>query len=278
MMQSITNSRALGSKSSGRFVGAKALAASCLAGAMMIASAAAQVVATGNGVGVDLDGDTNPVTDVYGFFLGGEQSDGALDPSFTVLDFEAPAREHGTTVRRIEHADGAGAASFSKGLSLQICEGPRHFEYNSMCTYLKPPSGDFAGFYRDEYKRPLRVRFDEPVCALSMAIYPTGGREGERFRAKMTFYRKSGDTEKSMGSKIIDFTWTENTFRWRSNIVALLEKRAAHRVDVQLYSRDDKSSNVGMLIDDLAFIDYEKNGETGQCADVLEEFLADAES
>ena len=211
-----------------RFLTASAVV---LAGALCAATPAA---AQHNGYGVDRDGDGNPATNVRGFFHS-DLADTALNPPFNVVNFEPPTARHGDAVRS-QYKKRYGV-SFSDGLVLQACEGQQYFEYNSTCTYLKPPSGAHAALYQSDSERALQIRFDEPVCAASLAIYPTGGREGERFRADLTMYRTEDGVERKVGASKIDFTWTRDTFRWRSKLMAFLNSGSADRIDVKIRSR-----------------------------------------
>ena len=213
---------------------AGALAAAVAIAGSTIGTASGQA----NGIGPDKDGDTNPATDAFGFYQQDSQTGTRLDSPFQVVNFEPPPGSHGD-VLRTQYKDGFGV-TFSRGLKLQRCAPQHYFRYETQCTYEAPASGKFAAVYRDDYRRPLRIRFDEPVCATALSIYPTGGAEGERFRVKLDLYEASKDgnaaQDKKVASTHVDFSWTENTFRWRSKVIAFLENQGADRVDVSMRS------------------------------------------
>lgn len=220
---------------------------------LVAAGFASPAFAGENGYGPDPDKDGNPATDARGFYRLVPVGEAELDPPFRLVTFEPPPGQHGATVRG-QYEEGYGV-TFSKGLTLQACEGQRYFRYDTKCTYLAPPSGKFAAVYHDDFRRPLRIRFERPVCAASMAISPTGGREGERFVVALDFYKKEGDLEKRIANTRVDFTWSQNMFKWRNMVEALMIDKAADRIDVTIRSRSRRSENFDFLIDDLAFIE-----------------------
>jgi len=203
-----------------------------------------------NGIGADPDGDSNPATDTRAFARTGAQAEEELNPPFRTITFEAPPGGHGDIIRG-EYGKEFGV-KFSRGLSREICEGQRYFKYDTACTYLAAPSGKFAALYQDEHKRPLRIRFDRPVCAAALAAFPTGGKEGERFEIKLQPYEND---DKKLKAAKIKFTWTHNTFRWRNMIGAFFSGESVSRVDVSVKSLDNAKNNVSLLIDDVSFIE-----------------------
>ena len=212
-----------------------------------------------NGIGPDPDHDTNPATNTGGISLVGDAAKAANDPPYDVITFEAPPGKHGDAIGDI-YKDKFGV-SFGKGLTRQICEGQRHFQYDSMCTYEAAPSGKFAAGYLHYLNSPLIVKFSRPVCVVTMAIYPTGGKEGEPF--ELTIDAWSEDNAKLSTVKI-DFKWTKDTVRWRHMAGAYYLDKHATKIAVSMRSKDGKEAKETLryLIDDFAFV------ETG-CEEVL---------
>lgn len=206
--------------------------------------------ATPNGIGVDPDGDSNPATDTRAFARTGPEAEKNLNPPYQTITFEAPPGGHGDIIRG-QYGKNFGV-KFSRGLNREICAGQRYFQYDSKCTYLAAPSGKFAALYKDDYQRPLRIRFDRPICAAALAAYPTGGKEGERFQVTMQPF---ANDETKMKAAIIKFTWTHNTFRWRNMVGAFFSGKKASRVDVSVKSLDKPGKKVALLIDDVSFIE-----------------------
>jgi len=204
-----------------------------------------EIPTSGNGIGPDPDGDTNPATNTHAISKIGDAAEAAFDPPYRVVTFEAPPGSHDDKIRK-QYDDNFGV-SFSRGLSRQICEGQRYFQYNSQCTYLRAPSGQYAAVYEDEYKRPLRIRFAEPVCVAAMAIYPTGGKEGEEFEVTLQGYDAD---ENKLDPATLKFSWTKDTGAY------FLQERA-NRVDVSMKSLDNKEKGkpVRFLIDDVAYVE-----------------------
>lgn len=211
-----------------------------------------------NGYGPDPDGDTNPATRTRAVANIGA-TDVKLDPRFTVMTFEPPPGAHGRPISH-QYTDRFGVG-FSKGLRWQICDDQRYFQYDSLCTYVRPPSGSFAAYYRDDWKRPLEVTFARPVCAMMLSVYPTGGKEGEHF--KVTLGAKKADGS-SAGEANVTFAWTQNTFRWRVMAGGFFLNEPASRVNVMVRRVEGAGDDIQFLIDDLAYV------EKG-CAEVLEE-------
>ena len=210
-----------------------------------------------NGYGPDPDGDSNPATWTRAVANIGA-TDVRLDPRFTIMTFEPPPGAHNKPIK--DQYAGKNGVAFSKGLKWQICDDQRYFQYDSLCTYIRPPSGSFAAYYRDDWKRPLTVTFKQPVCAVMMSVYPPGGKEGEIFKVRLEAKNAAGDYA---GSATVNFAWTQDTFRWRVMAGGFFLKEPAASVDVMVSRKTDAGDVVQFLVDDLAYI------ETG-CDDVLE--------
>jgi hypothetical protein len=203
-----------------------------------------------NGSGPDPDGDTNPATNTRAMARIGDPADAALDPPFRTITFETTRNANGEKISN-QYAKDYGVA-FGAGLRRQVCEGQRYFQYDTLCTYLAPPSGNFAALYRDDWKRPLRVTFDKPVCAAALAVYPTGGREGEKFQVTLQPWK---DDKTKLTPATITLSWTQDTFRWRTMVGAFFLNAPAARVDVSVVSLDHKSDIVQFLVDDVSFVE-----------------------
>ena len=222
------------------------------AGAFLIAAMAAPTSAGAaqNGYGPDPDGDTNPATNTTrAIARTGAEAEAELDPPFRTITFEAAESGHDDVIRN-EYKKEFGV-QFSRGLRRQLCVGQRYFEYDSECTYLAAPSGAFVALYEDEYARPLRIRFEEPVCGAALAAYPTGGQEGEEFEVRIQPYK---DDDTKLKPAKVKFTWTHNTFRWRNMVGAYFLGDRASRIDVSIRSMKDRKRPVRLLIDDVAFV------------------------
>lgn len=234
----------------------KAVFGTLLAGAaiaaLCFALPAPGAVAQENGYGADPDGDGNPATDTRLFVRIGDAAEASLDPPWRVVTFEGPGGNGDEIRAQTTPGRGGMRVSFSKGLKRQVCDGPRYFRYDSQCTYLRAPSGRYAALYRDDYDRPLRIRFDEPVCAAALALYPTGGAEGEEF--KVTLRPFAGDSKRLGKPVSYRFTWTNDTFRWRMMAITRFLDQKAERVDVKIESVTNKGRLTRFLIDDVAYI------------------------
>jgi hypothetical protein len=211
--------------------------------------AASAGLAAPNGIGPDPDGDSNPAVNTHLFARIGDAAEAALDPPFQIVTFEAARKKHGEKISM--ESIGARKVKFSKGLNRQICKGQLYFRYDTKCTYMAAPSGEMAALYNDEWGRPLRMRFDQPVCAAALAAYPTGGEEGEKY--KITLQPYAG--EKKLTAASHQFQWTKDTFRWRLMAGAFFLNERATRVDVNIESLSNPSKVVRFLIDDVAFIE-----------------------
>lgn len=223
-------------------------AAAALAAFSSFAAAPAFGQAHENGYGPDPDGDSNPATRTRAIANIGA-TDINLDPRFTVMTFEPPPGAHDGAIGA-KYGDKFGVG-FSKGLRWQICDGPRYFEYNSLCTYIRPPSGAYAAYYRDDFKRPLEVKFDKPVCAVMMSVYPTGGKEGEDFKVTLKARNADGDP---VGTANVKFAWTQDTFRWRVMAGGFFLNAAATSVDITVARAKNNGDVYQFLIDDLAYV------------------------
>lgn len=213
----------------------------------MIAGANAQSHENGNGP--DPDGDSNPATKTRAIANFGA-TDIKLDPRFTTITFEPPPGAHRRHIRD-QYAPKYGV-SFGKGLEWQICDDQRYYQYDSLCTYIRPPSGVFAAYYRDDWKQPLEVKFAKPVCAAMMSVYPTGGKEGEKFKVTLKARKANGD---SAGEANVTFAWTQDTFRWRVMAGGFFLNEDASSIDVMVRRVENAGDIVQFLIDDLAYVE-----------------------
>ncbi|MEX0644110.1 MAG: hypothetical protein WD076_02295, partial [Parvularculaceae bacterium] len=230
-------------------------------------TASGVAIAQEDGYGPDPDGDGNPATNTQLFVRIGDGAEASLDPPWRVVTFEKSGGNGDEIRAQTTQGPEGRRVSFSKGLTRQICDGPRYFRYDSQCTYLRAPSGAYAALYRDDYNRPLRIRFDNPVCAAALAVYPTGGEEGEEFKITLRPYI---DDSKRLGKAIrYRFTWTNDTFRWRLMAITRFLGDKVSRVDVKVESVTYKHKMVRFLIDDVAFIEDD-------CRQYLDDLAADA--
>lgn len=204
-----------------------------------------------NGIGPDPDHDTNPATDTGSISLLGDAAKAADDPPYAVITFETPPGAHGDDIGAI-YEDEFGV-TFAAGLTRQICEGQRHFQYDSMCTYEAAPSGKFAAGYLDYLNAPLEMEFSKPVCVIAMAIYPTGGKEGEPFELTINGWTDAGV---KLAPAKIDFEWTKNTVRWRHMAGAYYLGERASKISLGMRSKDGAEAKkvLRFLIDDVAFV------------------------
>ena len=203
-----------------------------------------------NGEGPDPDGDSNPAVNTRLFARIGDAAEAALDPPFEIATFEAPRVRHGEKI--VDEKAGARKIAFSKGLNRQICKGQLYFRYDTQCTYMAAPSGEMAALYRNEWGHPLKIKFEQPVCAAALAAYPTGGQEGERYELQLQPYDADGE---KLEAAAHEFQWTKDTFRWRLMAGAFFEAEKAARVDVNIVSLSNPKKVVRFLIDDVAFIE-----------------------
>lgn len=201
-----------------------------------------------NGVGPDLDGDGNPATDAFAFLHIGNPKLAAKDPVYTVITFEPPPGGNGQAIQTVYESKYG--VTFSPGLAQQICRGQRYIQYDSTCTYIAPPSGDYAAVYRNDFDRPLKISFVKPICAAAVAIYPTGGEEGEVFEAAIQGYDANGG---ALGKETSRFEWTANAFRWRVMDAIRFPDANAARLEISVDSISRPGRNVRFLIDDFAY-------------------------
>ncbi|GAB4516853.1 MAG: hypothetical protein Kow00133_00880 [Amphiplicatus sp.] len=213
-----------------------------------------------NGYGPDPDRDDNPATNTRLLARIGAAAEAVLLPPYRAITFEAPPGRHGDAIGK-QYAKEFGVI-FGPGVTRQICVGQRYFQYDSACTYRRAPSGRYAALYRDDWGRPLDIRFAEPVCAAALAIYPTGGEEGEKFEAVIEPYGPDGE---KLDKAVAPFAWTRDTFRWRLMVGVYLLDKQASRIEISVVSKDNAQKNVRFLIDDVAFV------EEG-CEELLAEF------
>lgn len=205
-----------------------------------------------NGVGPDPDNDTNPATDTGGISISGDDALLGDDAPYAVINFEAPPGRHGESLKA-QYRDEFGVV-FGTGLTRQICQGQRRFAYDSICTYEAAPSGAYAAGYFDPLNRPLTIDFDRPVCVAAMAIYPTGGKEGEPFKLSIDAWDSEG---RALTPVEITFEWTKQTVRWRHMAGAYYLGDHASRIALKMQSLDPKEKNkvLRFLIDDIAIIE-----------------------
>lgn len=184
-----------------------------------------------NGIGADPDNDSNPATDTSVIPFLFDAVDAAYDPPYAVITFEPPPGRHGEAI--IHDYEKDFGVTFGRGLTWQVCEGQRHFEYDTMCTYDAAPSGKYAAGYVNYLNAPLVIEFSRPVCVVTMAIYPTGGKEEERFKFKIEAWNETG--EKLPDAKT-DFRWTNGTVRWRNMAGAYYLDQPATKIAVSMKS------------------------------------------
>lgn len=215
-----------------------------------------------NGIGADPDRDTNPATITGVISRVGDAAEAANDAPYRVITFEAPPGEHGDIIREAYAKDFG--VRFGRGVTRQICEGQRRFYYDTMCTYEAAPSGEYAAAYVNHLNAPLVITFDEPVCVVAMAIYPTGGREGEPFTVTIDGWDEDGVPLPRANAS---FEWTKYTARWRHMAGAYYIGGRAKTVEISMKSHGerDKRDTLRYLIDDLAFV------QEG-CAEILADF------
>lgn len=215
-----------------------------------------------NGIGPDPDNDSNPAIDSGALSISGAGAVLDDDAPYAVINFEAPPGNHGESLSK-QYKDEFGV-SFGPGLSRQICEGQRRFAYDTLCTYQAAPSGAYAAGYANDLNKPFEISFDRPVCVIAMAIYPTGGKEGEPFRLTIKGWDEGGN---SLPPAKVEFEWTQNTVRWRHMAGAYYLDNRASKISITMESMDarEKRDILRFLIDDLAIIE---NGCEAALADI----------
>ncbi|WP_411820905.1 hypothetical protein ABFZ85_07020 [Hyphococcus formosus] len=217
--------------------------------ALLISAASAQVHE--NGIGPDPDNDTNPATITGVIKRVNDPLTPDTDAPYKVINFEPPPGKHGEVIRN-EYSEKFGVR-FGRGLTRQICDGQRRFYYDSICTYEAAPSGQFSVGYVNYLNAPLLIEFDRPVCVVTMAIYPTGGAEGENFTVTI---EGEDETGLPLAPATTSFEWTKNTVRWRHMAGAYYLGGRASKIYVSMISdkRRPGGDVLRFLIDDLAFV------------------------
>ncbi|MEM9617092.1 MAG: hypothetical protein AAF936_03950 [Pseudomonadota bacterium] len=205
-----------------------------------------------NGIGPDPDNDTNPATNTGAISIVGDAALAADDPPYSVITFEAPPGRHGDIIETTYKNDLG--VSFGPGLTRQVCDGQDFYQYNSMCTYAAAPSGKFSAGYLSYLNQPLRIEFERPVCVVTMAIYPTGGKEGEPFEFTIEGWTNDGV---ELPAAKAEFEWTKDTVRWRHMAGAYFLDEPATKIAISMKSKDAVESKkvLRYLIDDLAFVE-----------------------
>lgn len=220
-----------------------------------------------NGIGPDPDNDTNPATITGVISRVGDAAEASSDAPYRVITFEPPPGKHGDVIREA-YREKFGVR-FGRGVTRQICEGQRRFYYDSLCTYEAAPSGEFAVAYVNHLNAPLVITFDKPVCVVTMAIYPTGGSEGEPFTVTIDGWDQN---RVALPRANASFEWTKYTARWRHMAGAYYLGGRATKIEVSMKSGEAKNKNdtLRYLIDDLAFV------QEG-CDEILADFVADGQ-
>jgi len=205
-----------------------------------------------NGIGPDPDSDDNPATDTRIIPFITDAADAADDPPYAVITFEPPPGEHGKIIKQDYEADLG--VTFGEGLSWQVCDRQRQFEFETMCTYFAPTSGRYAAGYLDHLNAPLTIEFERPVCIVTMSIYPTGGKEGEPFEFEIEGWTEAGE---KLTTASAEFEWTNDTIRWRNMAGAYFVDQRAKKITVSMRSKDpaEAKKTLRYLMDDFAFID-----------------------
>lgn len=227
------------------FIAALAATAGLCQGAL------AQYAVHENGIGADPDDDTNPATITGVIERVGDAAAAATDPDFRVITFEAPPGDHGDPIT--DKYAGDFGVRFGRGLTRQACEGQRRFQYDSMCTYEAAPSGRFAAGYLNYLNAPLVIEFDAPVCVVAMAIYPTGGKEGEPFTVTIDGFDETGA---KLTPADATFEWTRDTVRWRNMAGAYYLGARAKKIAISMKSGAPSEAGdvLRYLLDDFAFV------------------------
>ncbi len=204
-----------------------------------------------NGVGADPDHDGNPATDTGGISLSGDAAEAEEDPPYEVITFEPPPGDHGDKIRNAYWE--THGVKFGEGLTRQICRGQRHFQYDTMCTYEAAPSGAFAAGYMNYLNRPLEIEFKNPACVVTLAIYPTGAKEGEPFELLIDAWDRF---DEKLPQVIVPFDWTKDTVRWRHMAGVYYLGRHASKISIGMRSLDPKEKKevLRFLIDDFAYV------------------------
>lgn len=204
-----------------------------------------------NGIGADPDNDSNPATDTSTILFYTDAKLAADDPRFKVITFEPPPGKHGEAIRK-DYEQNYGV-SFGRGLSWQICKGQRHFQYDSMCTYEAPASGLYSAGYLHYLNAPLIINFQEPVCVVTVSVYPTGAKQGEPFEFKIEGWAPGGG---AVPGASMEFEWTKDTVRWRNMAGAYFRGAKVNKIALTMRSKDaaEAKETLRFLIDDLAYL------------------------
>ena len=215
-----------------------------------------------NGIGPDPDGDTNPATITQVIKRDTRSAEDMAGP-YRVIDFEVPPGRHGDIIREAYAKDYG--VHFGKGVKRQICDGQRHFYYDSICTYPAAPSGSYAAGYYDYLNAPLVIEFDQPVCVATMAIYPTGGADNEPFTVTIKGWDETGA---ALPDANAEFEWSKKTVRWMNMAGAYYVGGRAKKIEVSMKSGNASEAGdiLRFLIDDLAFVQDD-------CEEVLDGFI-----
>lgn len=225
-----------------------------------------------NGIGPDPDNDTNPATITGAISIVGDAALAADDPPYAVITFEPPPGGHGDVIRNAYKNDPG--VSFGPGVTRQVCDGQDFFQFNSQCTYAAAPSGKFAAVYYSYLNEPLEIYFERPVCVVTMAIYPTGGKEGEPFEFTIEGWT---ETEQKLPSVTAEFEWTKDTVRWRHMAGAYFLDQPAAKIAISMKSKDPLEAKkiLRYLIDDLAFVETDCEATLAEIARAAGDTLDD---
>jgi hypothetical protein len=225
-----------------------------------------------NGIGPDPDHDSNPATITGAISIVGDAAKAADDPPYAVITFEPPPGGQGDKIADIYQKDFG--VKFGPGLTRQICEGQRRFQYDTMCTYAAAPSGKFSAGYLNYLNSPLVIEFERPVCVVTMAIYPTGGKEGEPFEFTIEGWTAA---DEKLPSASAEFEWTNNTVRWRNMAGAYFLDEPAAKIAVSMKSKDASQAKkvLRYLIDDFAFVETACDAALGDIAEQAGDTLDD---
>lgn len=227
-----------------------------------------------NGIGPDPDNDTNPATVTGAISIVGDAALAADDPPYAVVTFEPPPGGHGDVIREA-YKDDPGV-SFGPGVTRQICKGQDFFKFDSKCTYAAAPSGKYAAVYYSYLNEPLAIYFERPVCVVTMAIYPTGGKEGEPFEFTIEGWTATGE---KLPNAVAEFEWTKNTVRWRHMAGAYFLDEPATKIAISMKSKDARESKkiLRYLIDDLAFVETDCEAALAEIAGAAGDTLEDGD-
>lgn len=225
-----------------------------------------------NGIGPDADNDSNPATITGAISIVGDAALAENDPPYAVITFEPPPGGHGDVINN-DFAESLGV-TFGDGLSRQICDGQDYFQYNTMCTYAAAPSGKYAAGYFNYLNRPLEIEFERPVCVVTMAIYPTGGKEGEPFEFKIEGWTEEGV---KLADAKAEFEWTKNTVRWRHMAGAYFLDEPVTKIALSMKSKDATQTKkiLRYLVDDFAFVENNCDEALAQIAEQAGDTLDD---